>query len=428
MDSMDAKIVKRTKKGFTISIEIPYADSVLGSEELIQSQINKAGSLATGEVLMQYDTDGSPIIVDGIKMTSKGLIPKTYQTPYGTVRIERHIYQGPLGGRCHCPLEKEARIIITATPKFAKMVSSKYSDFGAGRVRKDLKDNHGRKVSKSVIQDISDVVGSIASLKNETWEYELPELEKEVETVTVGLDGTAMIMAEDGNRQAMTGTIALYDKDGSRLHTIYNAARPEYGKDIFLAGMEREIQRIKNSCPGAKYVGLADGAKDNWPFLEKHTDKQIIDFYHASGYVGNAGNAVFKDKAEGKKWIEENCHILKNRVGGPDEIHLKIINFSEHKFSNEKDREQVETAVTYFNNNKHRMEYAENIKDNIPIGSGVTEAACKVIVKQRMCNSGMKWGNHGASVVLTLRCLNYSVGRWKQFWNNIDRYGLSLAA
>jgi hypothetical protein len=43
---------------------------------------------------------------------------------------------------------------------------------------------------------------------------------------------------------------------------------------------------------------------------------------------------------------------------------------------------------------------------NEPIGSGVTEAACKVIVKQRLCGSGMKWTEDGASVVLSLRALS----------------------
>ena len=30
---------------------------------------------------------------------------------------------------------------------------------------------------------------------------------------------------------------------------------------------------------------------------------------------------------------------------------------------------------------------------NHSIGSGITKAACKVIVKQRLCKSGMKWKN-----------------------------------
>jgi hypothetical protein len=36
------------------------------------------------------------------------------------------------------------------------------------------------------------------------------------------------------------------------------------------------------------------------------------------------------------------------------------------------------------------MDYAARVAAKEPIGSGVTEAACKVIVKQRLCGSGMK--------------------------------------
>jgi hypothetical protein len=74
------------------------------------------------------------------------------------------------------------------------------------------------------------------------------------------------------------------------------------------------------------------------------------------------------------------------------------------------------------------MDYADAVATQLPIGSGVTEAACKVIVKQRLCGSGMQWKEEGASVVLALRCLNYSEGRWEQFWQKISRYGFSVAS
>jgi len=423
---MDAKIIKRSEKSYTIEIEIPYGKSMLESEELVQQQINKAGSLATGESLLQFDTDGSPVIFEGKKMTSKGKIGKTYQTPYGDVSIERHVYQSSLGGRGYCPLENKARIITTATPKLAKMVSSKYADMGGVRVRKDLESNHGRKISKSHIQKICDVVGNIASVKEESWNYNIPSLDEEVKTVTFGVDGTCMLTTEDGYRQAMVGTIGLYDSEGKRLHTIYAAARPEYGKHIFLDKMENEISRVKQLYPDCLYAGIADGAKDNWSFLEKHTSVQTIDFYHASEYIGNVGNAVFRNKNKKEEWIQGKCHELKHDHDAAEKICLEMNEFLQRRLSKEK-KDKIESAVTYFNNNLQKMNYAENAEKNIPIGSGVTEAACKVIVKQRMCCSGMKWKDDGGSIVLTLRCLNYSDGRWEQFWNKIDRYGFSLA-
>ena len=61
----------------------------------------------------------------------------------------------------------------------------------------------------------------------------------------------------------------------------------------------------------------------------------------------------------------------------------------------------------------------------MPIGSGVIEAACKVIIKQRMCNSGMKWTDAGAKTVLLLRCFNETDGKWQQYsfqvWQNTYR-------
>ena len=47
------------------------------------------------------------------------------------------------------------------------------------------------------------------------------------------------------------------------------------------------------------------------------------------------------------------------------------------------------------------MNYWESAAANHVIGSGVTEAACKTIVKQRLCKSGMRWKNKGAAVILT---------------------------
>ena len=141
---MSAQVINRTENGFTVQITVPYNRSMLDFEETLQQQLNAAGVLATQEGLRQFDTDGSPITVGSIKLTSKGQLPKDYQTPYGMATVERHVYQSPQGGATYCPLDRDARIIVSSTPKFAKMVSSKYAEFGSARVQRDLRDNHGR--------------------------------------------------------------------------------------------------------------------------------------------------------------------------------------------------------------------------------------------------------------------------------------------
>ena len=64
-------------------------------------------------------------------------------------------------------------------------------------------------------------------------------------------------------------------------------------KRKFKEKLSREIERVKEKFPGVSSIGLADGAKDNWTFLQKHTDHQVLDFFHAREYVSKAASAIF---------------------------------------------------------------------------------------------------------------------------------------
>jgi hypothetical protein len=76
-------------------------------------------------------------------------------------------------------------------------------------------------------------------------------------------------------------------------------------------------------------------------------------------------------------------------------------NLMKKKIKEEK-KEEISKAITYFTNHLEQMNYPLYLLQNIPIGSGVIEAACKVIIKQRMCNSGMRWTDEGAKNILVL--------------------------
>ncbi len=427
---MPAAIVARSEAAFTIQIEIPYNSSMLDFEEAIQKALNEAGVLATAEALGRFDADGSPIRVGDTKLTSKGKLKKEYQTPYGVAPVERHVYQSSRGGRTYCPLDRNARIVISSTPRFAKMVSHKYAEFGSARVINDLAENHGRRVARCFVQDVTDAVSAVALAKEEDWEYTLPEPEEPTSTITIGIDGTCLLMCEDGWRETMVGTIGFYDDKGGRQHTIYLGATPEYGKATFLGRMEREIARVKAAHPQARYVGLADGAKGNWEFLGRHTEVQVIDFWHAAEYLSGAGDALFAAEPGAKgPWLKSGCHRLKHETGAAGQLIRDLKRLAAAKGVSP-DQEDVAAAITYFTNQSRagRMEYAGLVGSHIPIGSGVTEAACKVLVKQRLCGSGMKWKEPGAAAVLSLRCLTYTTGRWAQFWRKIDQYGYPVAA
>ena len=160
-----AEIIARNGNDLTIQVTIKLTGSLMEMENTILDGCNEIGCLATTEALKRFDTDGSPIKLGDTKMTARDKDNKTYQTPYGSVQLERYVYQTSKGGRIYCPLEHHARIIRGATPKFAQQLSHKYANMNAPAVCLDLEDNHHRKIAHSYLQDVSDWVGGIAQAK-----------------------------------------------------------------------------------------------------------------------------------------------------------------------------------------------------------------------------------------------------------------------
>lgn len=289
-------------------------------------------------------------------------------------------------------------------------------------VEEDLSLNHGRITSRKLIQRISAAVGEVARDKEFEWRYELPELEEVVSHIAISRDGTTTPILGEGYRETMCGTISFYSKGGDRLHTIYTACAPEYGKETFNRVLDMEIERVKEQYPRVSYVGLADGARDNWSYLNAHTSTQILDFYHAGEYLGQVSGVVKKTENKRKEWLQQACYDLKHQFKGAANLLRELRHLRDHMSSTVP--EILDTTITYFENNLPRMKYAAYQKQGYPIGSGVTEAACKVVAKQRLNQSGMRWNVEPVQHMLLLRGLVCTPGRWHQFWRHIDKKGV----
>ena len=429
---MVAQLVKHEGNEVTVQFTVKLTGSMLDDEQALQRCLNEAGQIAMEPMLRQFDTNGEPVRVEGVKHTVRVRSPQTYETPYGQVQVERYVYQNSRGGRVYVPLENGARLALNSTPRYSQIVAGKYARFGADAICEDLLECNGRDISRNYAKKLSDFVGSIAQCYESEWEYDLPEFDKPVHSITLGLDGTCMLMHNDGWREAMCGSIAFYDRQGERLHTVYCSATPEYGKEKFKAKFSREIERVQEKFPDVLYIGLADGAKENWTFLEPYTKRLLLDFYHAREYISKAASAIFgRDKINKTIWEDNFSHDLKHKQGSANrfvkELETQRANLdNKNKNFIERD-EELRQVITYYENHKDKMSYARHLKNNLPIGSGVTEAACKVLIKQRMCISGSRWKEQGASCVLALRSLKLTKGRWQQFWGYIMRHGCTLS-
>ena len=226
----------------------------------------------------------------------------------------------------------------------------------------------------------------------------------------------------------MVGTITFYNKEGERLGTIYTgAAPPEYsgdGKEGFWFLMERELAVVKAGYPDACYDGISDGARDFVPWLTKHTSQLTLDFYHAAGYL----STVSGDMVEGgrgyagrkQQWLAKACSQLKHEEGAAARLLEEMEQRRQHAETGalgDAALARLEKSVTYYRNNLGRMDYAQRLTTRHPIASGVTEAACGLIIKDRMCNRGMRWSLRTAQHIITLRSLIKTTGNaWQNFW------------
>ena len=110
---MTTPSITRDGDRITIQVEVTLSGSMLACEESILDALNEAGSTATREALQRFDTDGARLELGGQLWFSQGRQPKYYQTPYGEVEIERHVYQRSHGGKTFGPLERDGRIVVT---------------------------------------------------------------------------------------------------------------------------------------------------------------------------------------------------------------------------------------------------------------------------------------------------------------------------
>ena len=95
--------------------------------------------------------------------------------------------------------------------------------------------------------------------------------------------------------------------------------------------------------------------------------------------------------------------------------------------SNDVNNKVWRAVGSYILNSRH-FHYATMRKLGLPIGSGVTEGACKSLVAKRTKRSGQRWRPRGISAVLALRSLLDSE-RLEPFWDLFaQRYVKHVAA
>jgi hypothetical protein len=357
-------------------------------------------------------------------------------TPHGKITVERHVYQPNGGGKTYCPADRQAGLVGKSTPRLAKLLTSDYCEGAAGGVVAAFQEHHQVQVSKDLVRDVSLRISDHVKEIEDRWTYALPERVscEKVCSVSVSRDG-AMVHLLDGKaseaerkagyREAMCGVISLYDGQGELLHAIYQGVGPQKRKTAFTHLLDREVDRLKSQLTrlgcDPVYVGVADGAVDNWEQLERLTDHQVTDYYHATERLYRLAEVMPLSKAKRSQWVGEQKDTL---LDAPDGARLVVqrVRQSAEGVRTAKRRKVARAQVVYLENQQHRMNYNEMRQQGLPIGSGTVEAGCKTLIKHRLGGSGMRWLNVHADDMLAVRALKLTPGRYEQYWEKRMRY------
>jgi hypothetical protein len=393
---------------------------------------------ALGHELSRFDLDVPAIEVEGERYHRVLRCATTYTSAAGPVRVERSLYRGAQGGHALCPLELRAGIIEGAwTPLAAKQ---------ATWVVAHLTPHEG--------EDLFVLLGNMTPSKStldrlpkalsEHWEPHRPHFEAtlrrqeavpdEAVTMAVSLDGV-MAPMRDGKRQAKRqqarakgqapsgpagyqevgcATVSYYDRHGARLCTRRMARMPEGNKATLKSQLTAEVMGALIQRPDLRIVKVADGAPDNWSYLGETLPfgEEVLDFYHAAEHLSAALGAAY---GEGTPKYQERFTTLREVLRDAPEGVDTVIGMLCRLRTRYPRRQAIHKTLAYFREHRHRMRYSVLRAQNLPIGSGVVEAACKTLVSQRLKRAGMRWRTAGGQAILTFRALCQSE-RFERAW------------
>jgi hypothetical protein len=361
-------------------------------------------------------------------------------TLFGTITLWRHLYQ-PIHGveRSIFPLEIRLGLAAgRATPALAQRVAHAAADSTQSTVLADLKRDQG-------------VAWSVATLRAviaTTWEGMAPHLQaaqvaqvldwleqanasrgSRKPVLAVGRDGVFVpIRGDDSYREAATATLSVSDRAGRRLGTVYLGRMPEPGQGALSGLLTRLITDVLAAWSGPlpRLAYVTDAGHHPTEYYERvlkpmrHPNRPgaplqwewVIDYYHASEYIHKLSQALFHDPRRAHAWARKMCRWLKSK---PRAIYRIL-----HSAAAIRSRRLVlgqskayRDAYGYLRDHIKHLDYVCYRRNHLPIGSGVTEAACKTVFSQRLKRSGMAWSVEGGQRIIDLRVIQLS-GVWSE--------------
>lgn len=181
---------------------------------------------------------------------------------------------------------------------------------------------------------------------------------------------------------------------------------------VFIQIADEVAQRRQ---PDQNVVCVIDGAAGLRKLREKYLPDAtaIIDIYHVSERLWSVAHCLERDGSQAAE--DRVTHWLRMLFNGKvDYVRGLFSRLLNQKTWSPSKQQKIKEAINYFKVNRNEMQYDQYLARGFPIGSGVIEGACKHLIGDRFCGSGMRWEHLTAQSLLHLRAIELSE-RWDQF-------------
>lgn len=361
-------------------------------------------------------------------------------TLFGTITLRRHGYrswQRDDGLPTLFPRELQLGLVEGATPALLDRVGRYLAEAGATQqiVLRRLREQHGVRWGVKRLRDAAATLAErLEPHRREEQVRCLLDLLKQAEestgrhrpSLSVGRDGITLWTLPHGFFEVATSaTITVIDRSGRRLGTVYLAYAPELGQGQMtdeLTGLLTDLLAAwQGPVPRLCYVTDAGDHETAYyrkvlrPMRHPRTERRlewfwIVDFYHAAGRLTTMAEAIFGAGREAAAWAAKMRKLLK-QPNGAARVLWSAAKLRANRGLRYGKKKAFERAYNYLRTRTKYLRYAEYQRLGLPLGSGITEAACKTIYTSRLKLSGMRWAKAGAQTILTLRVILLS-GTW----------------
>ena len=359
----------------------------------------------------------------------------------GWITLRRPYHSNPSRGQGRCPLDRAWGFVDSYSPEVLRLSCRAAASSGSyAAASQDLLTYAGLAIDPKQLQRL---VAAIAPVMNRWREAQPPACLQPTcgEVMCIGTDGTgapmrrAYLRGRKGKQgRARTGEVKVGTVFTHRKPTAPDQ-RPErdYQSTSYWAaivssedfGPALRHEAIRRGMGSAKtVVFLGDGAVWVWKVARLNFPGAvcILDYYHACEHLSLLAAAIYGEATPQakrhyrlwKKWL------LKDKVA-------QIIKQATEALPTKAASPKVaKLQINYLERNRTKMLYQTFREAGYFIGSGVTEAGCKIVVGQRLKQSGMLWSRKGAEHLLSVRCALLS-GWFQDFWKTYSKSAQALA-